>query len=560
MTVTADAGYERAWATDGANMNEQNQPTFDLRHYLQVLRRRRFVVLAVLIAIPAIVLVLSLNQPRSYQAISRVMVESQSATINAITGQNLGTQQVDDREVATLSSFVVTPSVTKAVLNQLGWNEAPLHVMEQVVATPDLNANVINIAANQPTSARSAELANAYATQFVAWRQTMQQAALQSAIELTVKQLANLAPGSSDYQSQLARKNQLEILKTLTGGGVSIGELADNPTAPASPKPIRNTALALGAALVLGVGLAFLREALDVKIHTIDDLEQLAAVPVITTIDQLPKEYRRNGKLVTLEDPRSPVAEGYRMLRTNLEFINFNRDLGVILVTSPLPSQGKSTTIANLAVVLLKSGKKVAVVEGDLRRPTLHSYFKVPNDVGLTSVIAGTVPLDQAVRVLTLRESAPVLRTPDLLTEPKRSTRVDASGAPIAVAVKREQAAAASAVGSLELRLLTSGPLPPNPGEIATSKQLSDLLDALKADNDYVLVDAPPMLAVGDAAAIAGKVDGVIVIVRLDETTRDMVSQVNTFLERVPSRALGIVVAGASRSKRESYYYSGYYY
>ena len=541
-------------------MNDQTQATFDLRHYLQVLWRRKFLIIAVLIVVPAIVLVLSLSQAPVYKATARVMVESQQPALSVVAPQS-GSGGVDTRDLATLADFVANREVAAAVQRELGWAATADDLSAAIETVPNTDANIIDITASQPTADKAATLANAFAVQFVAWRQKTQQAAVEAAIAVTNKQIASTTPGTPDYQALVSQRNQLETVKALSSGGVTIGEKATPPSAPASPKPLRNTVLAAAAALLLGIALAFVRDALDIKLHTLDDLQRATDLPIITTIDQLPREFRRNGKLIALEDPRSPVAESYRVLRTNLEFMNFNRDLKAVLVTSPLPGQGKSTTIANLAVVLLKSGKRVAVVEGDLRRPTMHSYFSVPNDVGLSSVIAGIVPLDEAIRVLTLRDSAQAITVPTPVRQPA-PTGAGTAGTKTAVTSRRETLASSDDGGAaaLQLRLLTSGPLPPNPGEIATSQQLSDVIDRLKRDNDYVLIDAPPMLAVGDAAAIAGKVDGVIVMIRVEDTTRNQIAEVERFLERVPARALGLVAAGVSKTDRKTYaHYHEYY-
>ena len=541
-------------------MNDQTQPTFDLRHYLQVLWRRKFLIIAVLIVVPGIVLALSLSQAPSYKATARVMVEAQQPALSVVAPQS-GGGSVDTRDLATLADFVANREVATAVQRELGWAASTGDLQAAITTVPNADANIIDVTAKQPTPEKAAALANAFAVQFVAWRHKAQEAAVEAAIAVTDKQLATATPGTADYQALLSQRNQLETVKALSSGGVTVGEKAVPPSSPASPKPIRNTMLAAGAALLLGIALAFVRDALDVKLHSLDDLQHATSLPIITTIDQLPREFRRNGKLIALEDPRSPVAESYRVLRTNLEFMNFNRDLKAVLVTSPLPGQGKSTTIANLAVVLLKSGKRVAVIEGDLRRPTMHSYFSVPNDVGLSSVIAGIVPLDEALRVLTLREAAPAITVPTRVQQPATTSGQQNTAATMVAARRETLAASDDGRGTaLELRLLTSGPLPPNPGEIATSKQLSDVIDQLKREHDYVLVDAPPMLAVGDAAAIAGKVDGVIVMIRVEETTRTQIAEVERFLERVPARALGLVAAGVSKTDRKTYaHYHEYY-
>jgi capsular polysaccharide biosynthesis protein/Mrp family chromosome partitioning ATPase len=535
-------------------MNEAKQSSaLDLRHYVQAIWRRKWLILQFVVIIPALVLVVSLRQTKVYDATARVMVEGQSSTYNAVAGQNLGDRPPDDRTVATLAGFVATPETAQKVIGQLALTTSTRELLKHVASTPDTNANVIMITASDHSPQRAAAIANAFAQQFVTWRQTSQQAALESALTILDAQMAKVKHNSAAYLNLVDKQSQLAVLKALTTGGVEVGEVAQVPTSPASPKPLRTTFLAIVAALIIGIGVAFLREALDVKIHTIEQLQELTQLPIIGTIAALPKGYQQSDKLVTLDDPRSPAAESFRFLRTNVGFMNFNHDVKSILVTSPLPSQGKSTTIANLAVVMLRGGLRVAAVEGDLRRPALHRFFHVDNARGLTSVIAGQATMAEASHLLTFRDGgAPV----------GPSERNDARLETVDVAVDVSDDAAhggtAPKSDNLQLQLLTSGPLPPNPGELATSQQLADVIDTLKQNNDYVLVDAPPLFAVGDATALAGRVDGVLVIVNLESTTRDMIRQIEEFFARIPARKMGLVVTGiapSARSRGHNTYY-----
>jgi polysaccharide biosynthesis transport protein len=504
-------------------MTESRQTTLSLRHYLAVLWRRKLIVIVCTLVVPTLVVGFSLTQAKRYRGIARVMVESQSSTLSAASGTNFDAGAPDDREIQTLTSLVVTPEMTQRALDSLGWEDSPNSIMKYVTATGDTGANIISIQAELDSPQRSRDLANAYAQSFVDWRREEQQRSLSEAIGLVDRQLENTARGTAAYLALTERRGQLEVLKTLTTAGVSVGEAAQAPAAPSQPRPKRDGAMALMGGFILGVGLAFLREALDIKVHTVDELQELTQLPVIAEIPDLRRHEREPGKIIALADPRGRAAESYRFLRTNLEFLNFAHDLKTVLVTSPLPSEGKSTTIANLAVVLLRSGKRVTIVEGDLRRPAVHRYFNLPGALGVTSVVSGATTVDEAMHVLALHEGA----------EPESPREVVPGQT--------------SSGGVLNLRLLTSGPVPPNPGEIVSSKRFADLLDELAKDADYVLVDAPPLLAVGDASALAGWVDGVVVVLLMQDVTRPMVASVEAFLDRVPARTLGLVVTGAPR-------------
>jgi receptor protein-tyrosine kinase len=527
-------------------MKDDDQSSFEARHYLAVLWRRKYIILGTVIVIPLLVVGLSLLQHKQYEATARILVEPASSSVSVVLGLNVDTGPPDDRQVETLASFVTTPEIAKLAAAQLSPAPPLADLLGHVQATADTAANVISVTATEPTPELSQSVANAFATSFVQWRRQQQQSALGGAISTVQQQIATAA--LADRAALVQRQRQLVLLKALTTGDVAVGEAAQAPGSPSKPRPRRNGVLAFAAAIVLGVGLAFVRQALDVKIHSVQELESLTDLPILGEIPEFSKEERDKSRLITLEDSRGQISESYRFLRANIEFVDFNRDVKSILITSPLPTQGKSTTIANLAVSLLRADKKVAIVEGDLRRPTLHRLFDVSNSRGVSSVVAGVVKLDQAISRLTFRNKARTVTT--------ASTAAAEQAAKEASAPAPEKAAPSE----LGLSLLTSGPLPPNPGEMVTSQQLSDLLTELTYTHDYVLVDAPPLLAVGDAATLASKVDGVIIVVRLDQTTRDMLDRIEEFVQRIPARSLGLVVTGVPRrSGQRAYRYQSYY-
>lgn len=202
--------------------------------------------------------------------------------------------------------------------------------------------------------------------------------------------------------------------------------------------------------------------------------------------------------LITLADPRSPASEAYRTLRTNIQFSSLDKPLHSILITGVEAGEGKSTTLANLAVVMAQGGKRVIAVDCDLRRPTLHKLFGLSSEPGLTTAV-----LNNASDI------------------PLQDTAIDG------------------------LRLLTSGPLPPHPSELLGSRQFELILAHLVADADIVLLDAPPVVAVSDAAVLATKVDGVILVVNAGKTKRDMARRARSLLEKVNAHLLGVVLNNA---------------
>lgn len=212
--------------------------------------------------------------------------------------------------------------------------------------------------------------------------------------------------------------------------------------------------------------------------------------------------------LVALRQPRSPAAEAYRTLRTNIQFSSLDRELKTILATSTAPDEGKSTTIANLAVTMAQSEQRVILVDCDLRRPSLHTLFQVPNEVGLTSMI-----LAQDDRLM-----------------PLHPTEVQG------------------------LLLLTSGPLPPRPADILGSRRMQAVIERLKGEADVVLFDTPPVIAVTDAAVLASKVDGTLLVVKANQTTRERAKQARQILDKVKAHIIGVVLNDAAIDEGYGYY------
>jgi non-specific protein-tyrosine kinase len=212
--------------------------------------------------------------------------------------------------------------------------------------------------------------------------------------------------------------------------------------------------------------------------------------------------------LVAIRDPRSPAAEAYRTLRTNIRFSSLDRQLQTLLVTSTAPDEGKSMTLANLAVTMAQAEQRVILVDCDLRRPSLHTIFGQPNDTGLTTLI-----LEQSDVALPLQPT-----------------------------------------GVAGLHLLTSGPLPPRPADILGSRRMEAVIERLRREADIVLFDTPPVTAVTDAAVLATRVDGVLLVFQANRTRRDAARQTRQILEKVKAHIVGVVLNDANLESGYGYY------
>ncbi|KRE47881.1 CpsD/CapB family tyrosine-protein kinase [Paenibacillus sp. Soil522] len=217
-------------------------------------------------------------------------------------------------------------------------------------------------------------------------------------------------------------------------------------------------------------------------------------------------------QMITVTNPRSPISESYRALRTNIEFSSIDETLQVLMVSSAGPGEGKSTTITNLAITFAQSEKKVILIDADLRKPTAHHTFSLSNRWGLSSVISQQSKLEEVIQ--------------------------------------------ASDIPNLDV--MTSGAIPPNPAEMMGSKKMTSLLEQLRQMYDIILIDTPPLLAVTDAQIVATKSDGVILVVDQGKVKRDIASKAVKSLESVKARILGVVLNNVKRKANEEVYY--YYY
>ncbi len=281
---------------------------------------------------------------------------------------------------------------------------------------------------------------------------------------------------------------------------------------PIAPQPTRNAMLAAVVGLMVAAGIIFLIEFLDDTIRDPHEITRRWGIPILGMI----VSYKSSDgeALITVRHPRSPISEAFRSLRTNLQFSGVETPVHTLLVTSPSPSDGKTTIVANLASVIAQSGRNVVIVDADLRRPTIHKMFQLSNRVGLT---------DQFIR------------TQDRFNGSLKSTAV------------------------ANLHAITSGNLPPNPSELLSSARMSDILKLLSNQFNTVIVDSPPALLVTDAMVLAQHVDGVLLVVKPSVTKWAALKQAIEQLQRVKANLLGVVVNDVNVNRSRYYYYRGYY-
>ena len=514
-----------------------------LRDYARVIWRKKWLVVAAAVVFTVLALGYSLTKTPMYQASARLIYTSQINVSDPLgSGGSVDTSTLQI-ELGSVNGEIASPDIARSVQAALGEDGGAGGYT--VSASPDTsksgetgNVNTVSITADSPNARTAARVANAYATAFVAARKSAAQAQIVQAERVVQSQLDGFKTDTSrlsaEYVTLMQRLQDLQILEGTVTGNFRILVPATVPTAPYSPKPVRNAAIGLFAGLIIGVGLALLLEQFDTRVRTPEEVSSIFGMPLLAQIRKMRPKQIEEQPLVVLSGSHSPAAESIRKLRGNLEFANIDGDLKSLFFTSALQHEGKTLTVCNLALSLAAAGNRVVLVDGDLRRPQVHRYLNLQNAVGLSTVLTGKTPLSQALL------AGPVGRS--VMTMP-------GSAAP-----------KAALNGEAGLAVLTSGPLPPNAAEIIASRSFAGLIKKLEESFDMVVVDAPALLAVGDTASIAACVDGLVFLVDLTRAKRPLLVEAAAQIAQMPCRKLGLVIVNrptGSRSDRDHYeYYS----
>jgi succinoglycan biosynthesis transport protein ExoP len=505
----------------------------DLREYLRIVRTRRWSIAFVTILVVGAALFFSFRQTPVYEATSQVLVQSISSN---------PAQAAPTLDLVTEQQLVSTPVVAQEASKILGGNQSIDALLNDLSVQVVSTSQILRISFSSTDPAFAAKAANAFANGYITYRRgqalhqinaviaDVQKVMARTQADLTAVEAkiastndpSRKAALSSQRDTLLARlgvlQQQLDSLQgtaTVQQGGGQLVSSATVPTSPASPNHLKTGLLALVVGLALGVGLAFLRERLDDSILTHHELERRLGAPVLGTIPRVPSWRRREDiHLITLEEPKNPVSEAYRTVRTNLQFLASRRNLQTIVVTSCMAGEGKTATAANLAVVMAQAGKRVVLVSADLRRPRVHSFFEASNEKGLSSVLMGSIPIWEAAL-------DPMV---------------------------------------INLRIVPSGPIPPNPAELLQSERMEEVLKQLKESADVIIIDTPPVLAVADASILGANADGTLFVVDADTASRAATAQARDQLENAGANVIGSLFNKFDPSQAGGFPHYYYYY
>jgi succinoglycan biosynthesis transport protein ExoP len=509
----------------------------DLREYIRVLRVRKLEVAIVAAAALGAALFFSFRATPIYQGQAKVLVRPvQNLTATSVSlpqAPNLDTE----RELAT------SQTVAQQVRTDLRLSTTVDRLLATVKVTVVTDTEVLMIDYTDPDPATAARVANGFANAYIDFRTSQALDQFQTAAgavqERTTALIGDIADlnrkidGATDPTQQASLQSQRETLVAQLGvlqqkmadlqaagtslsGAAEIVQRAETPTTPISPQKVKDGVLGLLAGLMLGVGFAFIRERMDDRIKNRSELERRMGAPVIAAVPRVPGWRRsEDAQLIVRRDPKNPVSEAYRTLATNVQYMASRQQLRVIMVTSSMGGEGKSTTSSNLAVVLAQSGKRVILISADLRRPRVHSFFGLRNEMGLANVLSEGATLAQVAR------------------DP----------------------------GIPNLRVVTGGFIPHDPAALLGSQRAIRFIESLREAADYVLIDTPPVLAVADASILAPLVDGTVFVLDGDHSSRSAMAQSRDQLENAGANLVGIVYNNFDPGLSSAYpYYASYYY
>lgn len=445
----------------------------ELSDYLKIVRRRWALIAGCLLLALAAAAALTIAATPQYSSTARLFVSTPQAQGSDAYQGGLFSQQ----RVASYADLITGEDLATRVVDRLELDESGESLAAQITSHVVPETTILEVTVTDPSPQRAQRIAAALSDEFTSF----------------VPELET-APGA----------NRSPIKATIV-------DSPDVPANPVSPKPLRDLGLAAVLGLLLGLGLALARETLDTTIKSPQDLTEVTGSAILGTVLYDPKALK--SPLITDLELHAPRVEAFKMLRTNLQFVEVDRISKVLVITSAVPLEGKSTTAVNLSITLAQAGQRVLLVEADLRRPRVSDYLGLESTVGLTTVLIGRIGVEDAIQTW----------------------------------------------GEDGLDVITSGSAPPNPAELLQSHVMQDTLVKLRDRYDVIVIDAPPLLPVTDAALIAAQADGAVLVVRYGKTTKDQASDAAERLKSVDARIFGCVLNMAPERGADSYPY-GYGY
>jgi len=441
------------------------------------------------------------RQIKKYEASAALLFRDPGLGSDFFGGSVLNPSSDPTRAAATNLKLVTSPEVATATATALGGGLTAATVAQEVSAGSEGNSDLVTVSATDPDPVLATRIANEYVKQFVVARREADRAKVMQARSLVLGQLKRLAPDAAEAVNLRKSADQLLTLAALQTGNAEVARRATPPSSYSSPQVKRAALLGFAVGLLLGYCIAVLLDQFDRRLRDPYEAERLLRAPLLGTV----AESRALARTVGHDAPDRIGAdlEPFAMINTNLRYLDVDRAIRSVVVTSGQPMDGKTTTAWNVAAAAARSGATVLLLEADLRQPTIAERSGLPTKTGLSSVLAGITDID--AEIVSFPVAADTDRTLDVLP---------------------------------------AGPAPPNPGGLLESDRMRDLLEYLKARYDLVVIDTPPLAAVADAISLMHHVDGVIAVVRLGQSRLDTIGNMRSQLTNVGATLLGVVVNG----------------
>jgi polysaccharide biosynthesis transport protein len=485
--------------------------TSESHDFFRALRRRRGVIILCALLVPLAAVGVALLQDERWKASASLLFRDPQVA-QQLFGSSFDSSSGDpQREAATNLELVSLEVVADRAARKVG-GVTGKELLEQLDISSKSQSDVVSIEATDKNPRRAAEIANVFASEYVAFRREADQQKVRSAQALVQSKLDALSPEDSlgTLGNTLRdRSSQLDVLASLQTGNAEVVQPAAVPRDPALPRPKLNALVGAVLGLLLGVGLALLLDRLDRRLRDPDEVEDIFQRPVLSRVPISRALSRQE-----LHDLPAPVSEAFRMLRANLRYFNVDREIKTVLTTSASAAEGKSTVALGLAAATASAGARTLLLDLDLRRPTLAKRLGIEGQGGVSLALAGGVPLRQIVHDVSL------------------STGLDRTSA--------------------HLHVAPAGPPPPNPTDLIESRRMDDLFREAEESYDFVVVDTPPTSLISDAIPLIRKVTGVLIVSRLGLSTRDEARRLRDQLQHLDAPVLGIVINGTR-------HYEGYY-
>jgi non-specific protein-tyrosine kinase len=476
-----------------------------LVYALRVVRERALLIAAVTVACGVLALLFSTTRAKTYESTAQV-VFGQSQLEDQVLQSN-SQSATPERDAATRVLVATSEEVATRVQRRLKTETDPSVLSQSLIVEAEPNADVLNFTAADEDPQVAADLANGFATEYIAFERASLIAQIRKAQNDYNRRLANLQPGTAVYESARQQLDRLQALEDLGATDSKVIGKATPATTASSPKPRRDFLLGLIIGFLLGITVSFLLDLLDRRVKTLDDFERLYGLRALASTP-------RTSFVIAPEDLGSPVFEPYRILRTAISFAEARRETKVILVTSAISGEGKTSVALNLVRAFAQSGQPAVLVEADLRRPSLRNRMVIDDrEGGLTTALTGRH------------------RARDLLR--------DLPGE----------------LGSGAL-LLPAGPLAPNAPQLLASGRMTEVLEELAAGPEVIVIDAAPLLPVADTQVLLDnpRVNATIIVGRAYETKREDIRRCRSILDQHECQPLGIVVTGLDPIERYEYY------